>query len=227
MKKFTKKFNKKQAVALLSPTFRFLNAVVSNLTPEYAAEIPHTRYARAIITHFNQDHIDRLTKVFEEIGVALWLEQNPLTRLELTRKVVDEDEIEVNGLYSFKNKTIQVATERSTDEYHKVFEWQRVHLVSSTGQTPLEVLQKTLIHELGHHIHNILSLTDSEAFGKTLRTHFLAGGTSYAQSSKYEYFAETFALYVFFRDELLKHDSGGHAMIEQALACVGLEVNRL
>jgi hypothetical protein len=63
------------------------------------------------------------------------------------------------------------------------------------------------------------------AFGKTLHVHFLAGGTLYAQYNEYEYFAESFALYVFFQDALLQRDPVGHAMIETALSHLGLGVN--
>jgi hypothetical protein len=199
--------------------------VVSDLIPDDAAEIPHTPYADEILTHVGQDHVDRLTRVFEDMGVAQWLKEHPLTRLELTHKVLDLQDVEVNGMYSFKFQTVQVATMRSTDEYHKVFDWQRVHSVSSTGDSPTETVRRTLVHELGHHVHNILRHTDLETFEKTLIVNFLAGGTLYAQSSAYEYFAESFALYVFFRQDLRDRDPRGYAMMEMALFRVGLEVN--
>jgi hypothetical protein len=199
---------------------------VSDFLPDYAAEIPQTPYAKVIVTHMNQDHINRLTQVFEEIGAKRWLEENPLSRLELTHFVVFQGK-NVNGLYDFQEKVMQVATMRSPDEYHKVFDWQRIHSVSSTGDTQMESLKRTMIHELGHHIHNILMDMDVDLFGRTLRVNFLAGGTLYAQTSEYEYFAETFSLYVYFHDELLKRDAAGHGMIRLALSRIGLEVNPL
>jgi hypothetical protein len=94
-------------------------------------------------------HIDRLTKIFAEIGAADWLEAHPLSRLELTHHVMRQG-IYINGLYDFLERTLKIATTRDPNEYGKIFEWQRVYAVSSTGQTPTEAVQMTLVHELGH-----------------------------------------------------------------------------
>jgi hypothetical protein len=200
---------------------------VNDSNPDYAAEIPSTPYAKEIATHLNQDHINRITRVIEEIGMSDWLEANPLSRLELTHQVVDEDKNQMNGMYSFTFQTIQVATMRNTSEYGKTFEWQRVYSVSSTGDTPIETVKRTLIHELGHHVHNILKLTYLESFKRTLAVNYFAGGTVYSQHNKIEYFAESFALYVYFHDILRKFDPQGYGMIEAALTQIGLEVNPL
>jgi hypothetical protein len=198
---------------------------VSDSTPDQAAEIPQTPYAREIETHVGQDRIDRLTHIFKEIGVAEWLERHPLSRLELTQQVFTDAGNAANGIYSFILQKMQVATTRDVSEIRKVFEWQRVYSVSSTAQTPTEAIQRTLVHELGHHIHNMLQLRFLNVFKQTLAVNYLAGGTLYAQYNKQEYFAESFALYVFFQGELLQRDPEGHAMIELALNQLGLEVN--
>ncbi len=74
--------------------------------PDYAAEIPSTPYARVLETHTGQDYVDRVTHVFEDIGVKEWLEANPLSRLELTRELRSDFGNLVNGMYSFIEKTI-------------------------------------------------------------------------------------------------------------------------
>jgi hypothetical protein len=198
---------------------------MTDFTPDQAAEIPQTPYAREIETHVGQDRIDRLTDIFKEIGVSDWLEANPLSRLELTQQVFTDAGNPANGMYSFVFQTMHVATTRDVSEIRKVFDWQRVYSVSSTAQTPTEAIQRTLIHELGHHIHNLLQLRFLDVFKRTLAVNYLAGGTLYAQYNKQEYFAESFALYVFFQSELLQRDPVGHAMIEAALTRLGLEVN--
>jgi hypothetical protein len=145
---------------------------VSDSIPDYAAEIPRTPYANALETHVGQDHINRLTQVFIDIGVAHWLEEHPFSRLELTHAVVYRGQ-NVNGLYDFLQRTLKIATTRDSSEYGQTFEWQRAYSVSSTGKTPTETVQMTLVHELGHHIHNIL--------GQTHRAYFNAGQTHVEQ----------------------------------------------
>jgi hypothetical protein len=85
----------------------------------------------------------------------------------------------------------------------------------------------TLVHELGHHIHNILEQVDIEMYLSTMRANRLAGGTLYAQKSRREYFAESFALYVYQHEALLGRDPSGYGMIESALKRLELEVNPL
>jgi hypothetical protein len=199
---------------------------VSDFVPDSAAEIPSTPYAKQIATHLGQDHIDRLTQIFVDIGVAQWLEQYPFSRLELTRTVFDHQRQAVNGLYSFKSTVLQIATQRSKNEFGKVFEWGRVHSVSSTGELQRDAVQRTLIHELGHHIHKVLLDEHPELFDITAKMLPIFGGTAYAKSSWREYFPETFALYVFFGNELALKDPAGYGIMEQVLKAVGLEVKQ-
>jgi hypothetical protein len=199
---------------------------LSDNLSEYAAEIPSTPYARVLETHAGQDYIDRLTRIFEDIGAAQWLERNPLSCLELTQTVLDEFKEEVNGMYSFKSSAMQVATTRSKSEYGQLFEWGSVYSVSSTGELPIDAVQRTLIHELGHHIHKVLLELNPELFDRTVKVAAILGGTRYAKTHWREYFAENFALYVFYPTELLVKDEAGYGMMEQALSAVGLEVKQ-
>jgi hypothetical protein len=199
--------------------------IVSDFVPESAPEIPRTPYANEIATHLGQDHIDRLTDVFAEIGVADWLERHPFSRLEIMHQVWDEG-VAVNGVYFFQDRLLKIATTRAKSEYGQRFEWQRVYSVSSTAETQIEATQMTLVHELGHHIHNILAGLDEQHFLETTRTVFLRGGTTYSKQNPLEYFAESFALYSYFPTELLVKDVDGYVMIEGVLERIGLEVKQ-
>gem|GEM_PF-1478846 len=193
--------------------------------PDSSAEISSSPYALETVTHLSADQLERLTGIFKDIGVDEWLEQNPLNRLELSKEVLD-DGVAVNGIYSFTNKTIQVATARDKREYGRAFEWQRVYSVSSTAQTPFEAIQRTLVHELGHHVHNVLRRLNEPQFVQTQRANFLQAGTVYGKRNPLEYFAECFALYVYFPDPLERKDPSGYVMLEKALHRVGLEVTQ-
>jgi hypothetical protein len=200
---------------------------VNDSNPDYAAEIPSTPYAKEIATHLNQDHINRITRVIEEIGMSDWLEAHPLSRLELTHQVFSDRGTEINGMYSFNLKIMQIATTRRKSEFGQPFEWQRVFSVSSTGDTPLEATRRTLVHELGHHVHNILKEVNRQKYNQSHQINWLAGGTQYAMYSTTEYFAESFALYVYQNTVLRDKNPETYDMMEQALKEVGLEVKHL
>jgi hypothetical protein len=202
------------------------NLLPDDALPNNAAEMPHTPYAPILETHLGQDHIDRIVQIFEEIGVTQWLEQNPLSQLHFTREVFSDFNTSVNGMYSFLTATLHVATQRDRATYGKTFEWGAVHSVSTTGVLQIDAVQRTLVHELGHHIHATLGKVDLESFNKTMRAVFLRGGTTYSKRDNIEYFAESFALYVFYPTELLVKDVDGYGMIEKALGVVGLEVEQ-
>ena len=182
-------------------------------------------YAGEIVAAQGQDYLERVTGIYDEIGASEWLQNNPLERMEFLESVTDEGS-PVNSLYLFKEKTMRVSTRRDRDSYGQRFEWERVYSVSSTAQTQLDAVQMTLVHELGHHVHNTLGNLDPEAFSATLNANRFQGGTTYAKSRVLEYFAESFALYTFYPTELMVKDPDGYGMIEKALGCVGLEVKQ-
>jgi hypothetical protein len=198
---------------------------VSDFVPESAAEIPSTPYAKQITTHLGQDHIDRLTQIFVDMGAAPWLEQYPFSRLELAHNVFYDGRL-ASGVYSYKTGILQIATTRAKSEYGYAFQWQNIYSVSSAGETQFQATQRTLVHELGHHLHAVLAHMDMELFRETTRAVILRGGTTYSRDNHLEYFAETFALYTFYPTELLVKDMDGYGMIELALERVGLEVKQ-
>jgi hypothetical protein len=199
---------------------------IPNEVTDTVAEIRSTPYARGIVTHLSQEQVDRITQVLEDIGAAQWLKANPFTQLELERQVM-LNEVPVNGVYAYQTQIAQVATSRNSADYGHHFEWQGVFSVSSTAQTPLEAVQKTLVHELGHHVHSILGAIHQEEFEATLAMPFLFAGTQYGAKRAIEYFPECFSLFIFYPTELLVRDPGGYVMIEKALDLVGLEVRQV
>ncbi len=196
---------------------------VSDSLPDQAAEVTRTPFAAEVVTHLSQDHIDRLTRVFAEIGVSGWLERHPLRRLELMPEVLS-DAIPVNGLYKFTEQVMQVATFRNKGDFGKPFVWQSIFSVSSVGESPLEANRRTLVHELGHHIHGRLFEADVEGWRQTVGALLLRGGSVISRRNAFEYFAETFALLVYHRAALENHDPEGYGMIQKALGVLHLEV---
>jgi hypothetical protein len=198
---------------------------MNDFTPDYAAEIPQTPFAKTLETHVSQDYINRLTQIFWDIEAGEWLQEYPLSQLEVTHNILN-DGVSVNGMYYYTREFIQIATIRPREHYGQPFQWERVYSISSTAEIQFESVQMTLIHEFGHHIHNILGKQNREQFMETMSTNFMRGGTTYAKRNHLEYFAESFALYIYYPTELLVKDPDGYGMIERALAQVRLEVRQ-
>lgn len=93
---------------------------IPNEVTDTVAEMRSTPYARALVTHWNQNHIDRVTQVINDIGAAKWLKVNPFTKLEFTEELL-LDGVRVNGTYSFDTQVVQVATTRDREDFGKDF----------------------------------------------------------------------------------------------------------
>jgi hypothetical protein len=109
---------------------------------------------------------DEVVSVFSEIGTETWLAKNPFEKIVFSGKVFYENR-EVHGLYSAFAQEVHVATTRSSDI--QPFRWGEIQAVSHTALTSLEAIRKTLIHELGHHLHaHLLQLNKTQFMQTTL-----------------------------------------------------------
>ena len=88
-----------------------------------------------------------------------------------------------------------------------------MHSISESGKTPEERARITFAHELGHHLQ-----FTTNSFQDAEQTHVRGNPLSkYGKKNPREYFAESFAAYMFRRADLKRHDPEGHAMIERAI----------
>jgi hypothetical protein len=185
-----------------------------------------TPYADVLFSELPWENIAQITEIFKRIGVAGWLEQNPFSSLEFSRVVVNEGE-EVGGWYDYAKKSAAIALTKAQDEYGKECVWGRISKLSAAATTPEEAVQRTLVHELGHHIHKKLGEVDPEQFLGTHITPRSNSGSRYGMVNPREYFAETLVAYVFHRTELYVDDQLGYGMMARALKRFGLEVAEL
>jgi len=156
-------------------------------------------------------------------GLLPYLERQPLEGIALKRKLARR----VGGQYSASAKVLAVDGAREAHTFGQVFEAGKSWSVSSAAKTVGEATQRTLIHEVAHHIHlgSTGTLRD-ETVDKKIRSFFDREDkkpiTEYAGVNPQEYWAESFAAYRFHRAELREHDPVGFAMVEEVLRLRGI-----
>jgi hypothetical protein len=164
-----------------------------------------------------------ITSVVTQAGLGAFLDAHPM-ELSLQPSVQFRGR-DVAGVYDFWNRRAEVATTRNDPS--QPFRSRATESVSSTGATPLERVRRTLIHEIGHHVHWLLRELHPDLFRRSILLPRSDAITTYATSDELEYFAESFAAFVFLRTELIVQDRLAYAMIEETLVRLGVEVNEL
>jgi hypothetical protein len=187
---------------------------------------PHILYADVLVTELSPESVSQITEVFNRMGISDWLEQNPFSSLEFSRVIMDEGE-EVSGWYEFATLKVAVALSKNQSEYEQELIWGQMSKVSTAAATPEEAVQRTLVHELGHHIHRKLGDIDPMQFNIIFRGVGSNAVSNYAKTRGSEYFAESFSAYTFHRTELFFHDQLGYDMMERVLKALGIEVAEL
>lgn len=123
----------------------------------------------------------------------------------------------INGSYQSPGANLDVEADRAASTFGQKFNPGQVFSVSSAGGSAMRAMQRTLVHELGHHLHR----TGGAQVDKAVRLAFKRGRrgalTRYARYSYGEYFAESFAAWRFHRSALRTHDPVGYAMVEKVL----------
>jgi SPP1 gp7 family putative phage head morphogenesis protein len=156
-------------------------------------------------------------------GMLPYLEKQPLEGLALKRKLARG----VAGQYSQSGKVVAVQGARDAHTFGQTFEAGKSWSVSSAAKTAIEATQRTLIHEVAHHIHLGTTQTGRDMdVGFAIEDAWLDPKkkpiTEYAAVNPTEYFAESFAAFKFHRAEFREHDPVGFTMVEKVLALRGI-----
>lgn len=163
-------------------------------------------------------------------GLDGFLASEPIARLNFRARLADRDG-EYNGHYNPRTREIAVSLNRPKGSGHGVpFRWGAVESVSVTGATRDAALQRTFVHELGHHLHYVYDARRgagtaealiSPAFQAARRRDRLVSDR--ASINWKEYFCETHSAYVYARRELQKRDPDGYNLVEKIRAELGVK----
>ncbi len=168
----------------------------------------------------------RILQVFESIGAVDFLVLFPFQKISLLKQIIVAN-FQVNGLYNYRTQECEMSVSRGTHEFGQQFSYQNVYSISSLATNEFAAIQRTAIHELGHHIHNRLRNTQLPFFRRTMQIPRVFSISQYAAKDNLEYFAESFAAFVFCQDQLMHHDQIGYNMIIEALGLLELQIKEL
>jgi hypothetical protein len=171
----------------------------------------------------SDDELQQVTAVIDRIGLGDCLRKNPFTSLRFAPDVIVDSRL-VGGFYDYKTGDCEVSTVKDIDEYGQELQWGKIYKMSAIAQTPLLAIQRTFVHEIGHHLHSQLRKVSLPRFHQTMLSPQQHGPSRYAKVNPREYFAESFSAYVFARSAMVVYDEFGWKMMERVLQDLGIEV---
>lgn len=172
------------------------------------------------------DELQELLQTPEQIGLLKFLEQHPLNGLYFANDIL-VNAVEVSGVYLFSTQEASINLTRTNKDFGQVYQKQQFWSVSTLAINRHSAIQRTFVHELGHHIHQTLRKLDLSLFRFTMLTPTSDSISHYGLGNPLEHFAESFAAHVFQRIDLLSDDSFGYDMIERVLARFDLKIGEL
>ena len=152
------------------------------------------------------------------------LKSAPIKRLNFELGLVD-DEGNYFGAYFPKVGKIIVNQKRSPNTYGQTFTAGQIKAVSFAGKDLKSALQRTFVHELGHHMLTVAPAKMRLEIEDLLRAVSKRGNpvSERAKASWSEYFCETHAACVYHKQSLLKHDLLGYNTVVKVRFLLGLE----
>lgn len=183
-------------------------------------------FAQQIESVLSSDETLAFLQICDELGLGTFLVQCPLSKISLVSQVLIDAKA-VNGFYNYKTQELEISLFRTAQDFGHLYRKQRIWSISSLALNAKASIARTLVHELGHHLHRVLWDVDSTMFRQTMLIPTTDSLTQYGLLSAQEHFAETFAAFVFHRVELFMDDSLGYAMMTSVLARLGLEIKEL
>lgn len=142
-----------------------------------------------------------------------FLARHPLGRLEFSGRMPRSNWL---GWFHRQSRDLVVNAFRAPETYGKEFCLPESPSVSAAGRNLAEAMQRSLYHEIGHHILDSLPVRVLDEIAAVLRSRQAAPVSIRARENPPEYFSETFAAYRF-EDSLADKDPAGYHMIEAIL----------
>jgi hypothetical protein len=186
--------------------------------PEWASPLTVGEQAREFLSALPEKPTKEvLSALAKDPRVVAILSSHPLGRLELSGRVPHPT---WNGAYWPASGDVVVNPFRPPGSYGKEFHAPELKSVSEAGRTLAEAMQRSLYHELGHHILNVAGPEDRSQITRLLRSGRVFPISQRAMIRAVEYFSESFAAYRF-EDSFADKDPEGYHMVEAILRLVG------
>ena len=158
-----------------------------------------------------------LQALCEDPKLLSFLKRRPLGRLEFSDRLPASN---WNGEYDRSTGDIVVNAFRAPDTYGEEFVSPELASVSGAGRNLVEAMQRSLYHEIGHHVLEVAGPEAEHQVARLLRSGRVFPVSTRATRRGAEYFSETFSAYRF-EDSLADKDPEGYYMVEAILGLVG------
>ena len=172
-----------------------------------------------------------IAKAVVHTGLSRTLEKHPVSSTEIVPELYgnkirkDGSRAVTNGVYRHDTKELRVR--QRDDGFGKKFVPGKSHSISATAATAEDAMQRTMAHELHHHVHGVIYQKHHDIAWEIIN-HYTdhvkdkegVAITKYAHQSEGEYFAETMAAYHYERDRLRQHDPAGYAIAEKVFGLI-------
>ena len=174
----------------------------------------HAKRFKSDLTPAELEHaLDGVRKA----GLLEFLKKKPLNELNFKKTL---DSATANGTYwGGWIRRLDVKSQRPIMSFGQKWIPGSSWSISATAKDQREAIQRTFVHELGHHVHfsnmtiggggevdDIITSAFKRADGKAL--------TQYSLTNHKEYFAEAFAAYVYEPEDLRRRDPIAFKMVE-------------
>jgi hypothetical protein len=182
--------------------------------PEWASPIEVGVHVRDFYSALpEQPTKDVLQALRADPKLLSFLERHPLGKLEFSGRLPGSNWF---GLFDPQSRDLIVNSCRTPDTYGQEFYPPELESISAGGKNLAEAMQRSLYHELGHHILENLPAFVVDQITIQGRSRQAAPVSVRARGNPLEYFSETFAAYRF-EDALADKDPSGYHMVEAIL----------
>jgi hypothetical protein len=165
--------------------------------PEWASPLTVGKHAREFLSALPEKPTKEvLSALKSDPKLVAFLERHPLSRLEFSGRVPRPN---WHGSYDPdpRARDLIVNAFRSPESYGMGFYTPDLSTVSEAGRDLAGAMQRTLYHELGHHLVERLPARVLDEIAASMRARQAAPVSILARRNPLEYFCETFSAYRF------------------------------
>lgn len=182
--------------------------------PEWSSPIEVGVHARSFYSALPEKPTkDVLQALRSDPKLLGFLERHSLGRLEFSGRLPKPNWY---GFFDPPSRDLVVNAFRSPASYGKEFDPSRLLSVSAAGKNLAQAIERSLYHEIGHHILERLPARVLDEIAAQGRSGRASPISIRARRNPLEYFCETFAAYRF-EGSLADKDPVGYHMIEAIL----------
>ena len=182
--------------------------------PDWASPLKVGLHARSLFSALpEQPTREVLQALKSDPRLVDILEGHGLGRLELSGRVPKPHWL---GYYDPRTGDLVVNTLRPESTFGREFGSPELPSVSAAAPNLVEALQRSLYHEIGHHLLERVPAAVLDQFVDLRRSRKLIPVSRRARDGILEYFSETYTAYRF-EDSLADRDPAGYDMIEAVL----------